>query len=135
MPWFCSKRCAAVCRHSAAIFNYASRLFYLLVPASLRRPPGASTGGAHNLFGQLAEMAMGLALSHLLQRSGMLQGDGNRAPAYQQQFYDSARERQLHKTLERLGKALPDQERYVVRSCATTIFRISTSPRLPICWA
>ena len=78
---------------------------------SLRHTPVAG----RDLFGGLAEMAIGLALSRLLEGSGMLQGLGDTAPAYRQEFYDSTRERQLRETLARLVQALPEQERRVVR--------------------
>jgi RNA polymerase sigma factor for flagellar operon FliA len=78
---------------------------------SLRRP---ETGG-RDLFARLADMAVGLALSQLLEGSGMLQGEGDTTATYQQQFYDSTRERQLRETLERVVKSLPEQERRVIR--------------------
>lgn len=78
---------------------------------SLRRTPAAQP----DLFAELADMAIGLALSHLLEGSGMLQVPEDGATAYQQHFYDSARERQLRETLARLVGALPDQERRVLR--------------------
>jgi RNA polymerase sigma factor for flagellar operon FliA len=78
---------------------------------SLRRSPD----GVQDLFAQLADMAVGLALSQLLDGSAMLQPADEGGAAYQQQFYDSAHERQLRETLARLVQALPDQERRVVR--------------------
>lgn len=74
-----------------------------------------ASGSSADLFGQLAEMAVGLALSHLLEGSGMLQSTDDAAGAYQQQFYDSAGERQLRESLGHDVETLPDQERRVVR--------------------
>lgn len=82
---------------------------------SLRRPQGVPHLASQDLFARLAEMAVGLALSHLLEGSGMLQAEGGEAQSYHQQFYDTARERQLRETLERLVKGLPDRERRVIR--------------------
>lgn len=79
---------------------------------SLRRPAAEAR---QDLFGRLAEMAIGMALSQLLEGSGMLQGPDDAPGAYQQQFYDSARERQLRESLARLVQGLPDAERRVVR--------------------
>ena len=71
--------------------------------------------GNRDLFGGLAELAIGLTLSHLLEGSGMLQGPSDAAPAYRQEFYDSVHERQLRETLARLVHTLPEQERRVIR--------------------
>ena len=78
---------------------------------SLRR----SDGGSQDLFTRLADMAVGLALSQLLDGSGMLQPVDDGQGAYHQPFYDSARERQLRETLAGLVQSLPDAERRVVR--------------------
>jgi RNA polymerase sigma factor for flagellar operon FliA len=78
---------------------------------SLHRSPG----GQPDLFASLVDMAVGLALSHLLEGSGMLQLPDEGGTTYQQHFYDSTRERQLRETLARLVEALPDQERRVLR--------------------
>lgn len=78
---------------------------------SLRRPALAG----RDLFGGLAQMAVGLALSHLLEGSGMLQAQGDNAPSFKQEFYDGARDRQLREAIERLVHALPVQARRVVR--------------------
>lgn len=83
---------------------------------SLRRPDAGTVQlHPHDLFSGLAEMAIGLALAHLLEGSGMLQGLGDSTPAYRQEFYDSTRERQLRETLEMLVGSLPERERRVVR--------------------
>lgn len=78
---------------------------------SLRRPDGAS----RDLFSGLADMAVGLALSQLLEGSGLMQASGEMAPSYQREFYDATQQRQLRETLERLVQSLPEQERRVVR--------------------
>lgn len=79
------------------------------------RPAAPSTGGQPDPFARLADMAIGLALSHLLEGSSMLQPDEGPGSAYHQHFYDAARERELRESLSRLVMSLPEQERRVIR--------------------
>lgn len=81
---------------------------------SLRPVPGAPAPPL-DLFSRLADMAVGLALSHLLEGSSMLQPEEGSAAAYHQHFYDAARERELRESLSRLVMSLPEQERRVIR--------------------
>jgi RNA polymerase sigma factor FliA len=81
---------------------------------SLRRP-AAGSGRKRDAFAALAEIAVGLALAHMLEGSGMLAPDSNQSPAYQQEFYDTTQERQMREALALLVQALPEQERRVVR--------------------
>jgi RNA polymerase sigma factor for flagellar operon FliA len=66
-------------------------------------------------FALLADMAVGLALSHLLEGSGWAPGDEQAVPAYRQEFYATAQERQLRESLALLVQALPEQHRRVIR--------------------
>lgn len=80
---------------------------------SLRAQPGGAT--RRDPFAELADIAVGLALSRLLEGSGMLHEPSGPDPAYRQEFYDTTQERQLRETMGALVQALPEQERRVVR--------------------
>lgn len=71
--------------------------------------------GPADLYGRLADVAVGLALAQLLEGSGMLQRDDETERSFQHHFYDSARERQLREAVDSAVQTLPDQERRVVR--------------------
>jgi RNA polymerase sigma factor for flagellar operon FliA len=70
--------------------------------------------GKADLFGELADVAVGFALSYMLEGSGMLWADEAHS-AYRQDCYHSTEERQLRELLAKLVDALPDQERRVIR--------------------
>jgi RNA polymerase sigma factor for flagellar operon FliA len=70
--------------------------------------------GKVDLFGELADVAVGFALSYMLDGSGMLWAD-DAQNYYRQDFYHSAEVRQLRELLGRLVDALPEQERRVIR--------------------
>jgi RNA polymerase sigma factor for flagellar operon FliA len=78
---------------------------------SLRRGWAA---GKSDLFGELADIAVGFALSYMLEGSGMVLEEETRTP-YRQEFYRSYEERQLRESLVKLVEALPEQERRVIR--------------------
>lgn len=78
---------------------------------SLQRGWAAGKG---DLFGELADAAVGFALSYMLEGSGMVWSDETQN-AYRQDFYHGAEVRQLRELLARLVDALPDQERRVIR--------------------
>ena len=80
---------------------------------SLRRVE--SRGRKHDNFAALADIAVGLALSHLLEGSSMLLPEGPDDRGYTHEFYDTTQERQLRESLALLVQALPEQERRVVR--------------------
>lgn len=70
--------------------------------------------GGKTLFTELADVAIGLTLSYLLEGSGMIlssQSEGS----YRAEFYQGIAHRQLCETIQRLVDALPDSERRVVR--------------------
>lgn len=78
---------------------------------SLRRGPGEARA---DLFGELAEVAVGFALGYMLEGSGLMaprQEEGG----YQHEFYRGVQHRQVAEALARLVAALPDQERRVIR--------------------
>lgn len=80
-------------------------------------PPGEPGGGKrrkHDLLSSLADLTVGLALAHLLEGSGMLVGEGEEH-SYRQEFYENEEQKQLRDTLAKLVRALPEQERRVVR--------------------
>jgi len=70
---------------------------------------------ARDRFAALADVTVALALSHLLEDSGMIAGRSEDASAYRQEFYASVFDRQMRDGLLRLVQALPEQERRVVR--------------------
>lgn len=78
---------------------------------SIRRGSGA---GRSDLFGGLADAAVGFALAYMLEGSGIVSGDDAHG-AYRQDFYGGMEQRQLREQLGRLVDALPDQERRLVR--------------------
>lgn len=70
--------------------------------------------GKSDLFGELADIAVGFALSYMLEGSGMVSPDEAHS-GYRQEFYGGAEQRQLSEFLARLVDALPEQERRVIR--------------------
>src|SRR4051794_6173870 len=72
-------------------------------------------GRKRDSFAALAEIAVGLALSHMLEGSSMLAVEEQSAPGYRRDFYATAEERQVRSSLALLVQALPEQERRVVR--------------------
>ena len=78
---------------------------------SLRRGWAA---GKSDLFGELADIAVGFALSYMLEGSGIVSPDEAHG-AYEQEFYRGVERRQLGELLARLVDALPEQERRVIR--------------------
>ena len=80
---------------------------------SPRPEPGASRRRKGDLLGALAELTIGLALSHLLEGSGMLNSPDEN-PSYRQEFYEAEELRQLRSRLSNLVRALPEQERLVI---------------------
>lgn len=87
----------------------------------LRQERLESIGGAkaaarkRDSFAALAEIAVDLALSHMLEGSSMLAPAGPATRGYTREFYDTAQERQLRDSIALLVHALPEQERRVVR--------------------
>lgn len=75
---------------------------------------GRPSNRQRDLLAELAEVTIGLALSFILEGSGMLAAD-DEGHSYRQEFYDGVEERQLRETVLRLVEALPEQERWVVR--------------------
>ena len=67
-----------------------------------------------DLLSSLAELTVGLALSHLLEGSGMLRLQETES-SYRQEFYDSEAHKQMQSTLARFVHALPEQERRVIQ--------------------
>lgn len=82
---------------------------------SLRPAADGSAGrrARGDLLGSLADLAVGLALSRLLEGSGMMAAH-EAEPSYRQEFYERDELRQLRASLAALVRALPDQERRVV---------------------
>jgi RNA polymerase sigma factor for flagellar operon FliA len=76
--------------------------------------PAAGRRRRRDLLAELSELTIGLALTHLLDGSGMMQDDDG-TQAYRQEFYDNAEQKQLQASLARLVRALPGQERQVIR--------------------
>jgi RNA polymerase sigma factor for flagellar operon FliA len=75
-----------------------------------------STGGKRkkrDIMAVLTDLTIGLALSHLLEGSGMLAGQEEHS--YRHEFYDNVQQRQLEATFAKLVRALPEQERRVVQ--------------------
>ena len=70
--------------------------------------------GKSDLFGELADIAVGFALGYMLEGSALVSPD-EAHDGYRQEFYRGVEQRQLGETLARLVAALPDQERRVVR--------------------
>jgi RNA polymerase sigma factor for flagellar operon FliA len=62
----------------------------------------------------LADLTIGLALSHMLEGTGMVVGQ-DEEHSYRQEFYDDEAQKQLRDLLAKLVRALPDQERRVVQ--------------------
>ena len=82
---------------------------------SLNPPEQGGRRKKRDLRATLAELTVGLALSQLLEGSGMLASiDGENS--YQQEFYANQEQRQLTESLAKLVRALPEQERRVVQS-------------------
>ncbi len=81
---------------------------------SLNQPEQGGRRKKRDLLATLADLTVGLALSQLLEGSGMLASlDGE--SSYQQEFYANQEQRQLTESLAKLVRALPDQERRVVQ--------------------
>jgi RNA polymerase sigma factor for flagellar operon FliA len=80
--------------------------------ASLRE--GRKLSEVDDLFSELADVAVGLALSYLLEDSGMLIPAESR-DSYRHDFYQSVAHRELRDSIARLVDALPEKERTVVR--------------------
>ena len=81
---------------------------------SLNQPEQGGRRKKRDLLATLAELTVGLALSQLLEGSGMLASiDGENS--YQQEFYANQEQRQLTESLANLVRALPEQERRVVQ--------------------
>jgi RNA polymerase sigma factor for flagellar operon FliA len=70
--------------------------------------------GKADLFGELADIAVGFALGYMLEGSGLVSPD-EAHDGYRQDFYRGVEQRQLGESLARLVAALPHQERRVVR--------------------
>jgi len=81
---------------------------------SLNQPEQGGRRKKRDLLATLAELTVGLALSQLLEGSGMLASiDGENS--YQQEFYANQEQRQLTESLAKLVRALPEQERRVIQ--------------------
>lgn len=81
---------------------------------SLNPPDQGGRRKKRDLLATLADLTVGLALSQLLEGSGMLANiDGENS--YQQEFYANQEQRQLTDSLAKLVRALPEQERRVVQ--------------------
>jgi RNA polymerase sigma factor for flagellar operon FliA len=78
---------------------------------SLRRGWSADKS---DLFGELADIAVGFAISYMLEGSGIVSPDEAHSE-YRQEFYGGIEQRQLSELLARLVDALPEQERRVIR--------------------
>jgi len=78
-------------------------------------PSGGKRRRKRDLLAELTELTIGLALTHLLEGSGMMQGGEENEHAYRQEFYDHAELRQIRASLAGLVRALPEQERQVIR--------------------
>jgi RNA polymerase sigma factor for flagellar operon FliA len=66
-----------------------------------------------DLLTELSELTIGLALTHLLEGSGMIEAEVEHS--YRHEFYDDAAKKQLRATLAGFVRALPEQERRVVQ--------------------
>lgn len=76
--------------------------------------PGAGKRRKRDLLSSLADLAVGLALAHLLEGSGMV-AESRAGRSYRQEFYHDEEARQLRETLAKLVRALPEQERRVIQ--------------------
>jgi RNA polymerase sigma factor for flagellar operon FliA len=76
--------------------------------------PSGGRRRKRDVMAVLTDLTLGLALSHLLEGSGMLVAQQDEQ-SYRQEFYDNEQQRQLQQTLAKLVRALPDQERCVVQ--------------------
>jgi len=74
-----------------------------------------TTARRRDSFDALADVAVGLTLSRMLEGTGMLAPAEPGATPFRQEFYDTARETQLRESLQRLVEGLPQQERRVLR--------------------
>jgi RNA polymerase sigma factor for flagellar operon FliA len=72
---------------------------------------GRKEGGEKDLFAEMAEVAIGLALGYMLEDSGMYQPHEDQ---YTENFYDRHELSQLRKMMERIVDVLPDQARSVI---------------------
>ena len=72
---------------------------------------GRKEDGAKDLFVELADVAIGLALGYMLEDSGMYQPHEDQ---YTENFYDRHELNQLKKMIERIVDILPDQARSVI---------------------
>jgi RNA polymerase sigma factor for flagellar operon FliA len=72
---------------------------------------GATKARPPDLFAELAELAVGLALGYMLEDSGMYQAQEEH---YTEHFYDRHELNQLKETIKRIVEVLPDQARSVV---------------------
>jgi len=84
---------------------------------SLTESDAPAAGGRRkkrDVLAILTDLTIGLALSHLLEGSGMLVGQSEEQ-SYRHEFYDNEEQRQLQETLSKLVRALPEQERRVVQ--------------------
>jgi RNA polymerase sigma factor for flagellar operon FliA len=83
---------------------------------SLRQGDQVATTKASkpDLFATLADAAVGLALSYMLEGTGMIATEET-GGAYRQEFYRSVEAQELRDSVRRLVDALPDRERRVVR--------------------
>lgn len=69
------------------------------------------TSSGNDLFSELAELAIGIALGYMLEDSGMFQGQEEQ---YTEHFYDRHELAQLKEAIKRLVDVLPDQARSIV---------------------
>lgn len=67
-----------------------------------------------DVYLELAEVAVGLALGLMLDGTGMLR-DEEADAGRRQDFYDGAEQRELRASIRALVDALPERERYVIR--------------------
>jgi RNA polymerase sigma factor FliA len=89
------------------------RVKSLAVPVVAGAPP-IRAGHLRDLYLELAEVAVGLALGMMLEGTGMLHDDEADA-GRRQDFYDGAEERELRANIRAVVDALPELERRVIR--------------------
>jgi RNA polymerase sigma factor for flagellar operon FliA len=84
---------------------------------SLKAPPEKKDGKSRrkrDLFAELADITVGLALGYLLEGSGMLLAE-DAENSYRQEFYESVEQKQLQEIVCGVVHALPEQERRVIQ--------------------
>jgi RNA polymerase sigma factor for flagellar operon FliA len=73
---------------------------------------GRKPSPGRDLFAELADLAIGLALGYMLEDSAMYQGE---EPHHVENFYDRHELSELSKTIRRIVDVLPEQARSVIR--------------------